>query len=100
MLCNFRYIPPSPSCLIQDITEIMHNEQTQENSSIEENDNPDPDRKIKVEEFDCKENYPDQNDVSKFINSAWDSSEVSYLAETPVCIIILIMFNQFYNKGN
>ena len=73
------YVPPSPSRLEQDITEIMHKEQSAD--SMNESDLR-GETDVKKE----KENeQPAEKKIKAFDNS-WESSDISYLAETPVSL--------------
>lgn len=67
------YVPPSPSGIVQDITEIMVQEEQSSSESGGANDT------VKANESETKENkQPTQTTFN-----TWDGSDISYLAETP-----------------
>lgn len=82
-------MPPSPNRLVEDITEIMHKERSIEEKSTDSfnDDSKMSEQDIKKEkdnENDAKENEePAQKKIKNFDNS-WESSDISFLAETPV----------------
>lgn len=71
------YVPPSPTRLDEDITEIMHKEQSADSMNESDLD-------VKKE----KENEQPPEKRMKAFENSWESSDISLL-ETPVRIYIL-----------
>lgn len=77
-------MPPSPNRLVEDITEIMHKEQSIELSD-ENNESKAENVDIKKEnDADYKENEQPASKKMKTFDNSWESSDISFLAETPV----------------
>jgi hypothetical protein len=74
-------VPPSPNRLVEDITEIMHKEQSIDENNESKTENVD----VKNEnDADYKENEQPAAKKMKTFDNSWESSDISFLAETPV----------------
>lgn len=88
-----RYVPSSPGCLVEDITEIMNKEKLNDSTTVEyKNDassgaskvthNP---KRLSFENAGSSQQAPKK--AKKSLEAGWDSStasDISYLIETPV----------------
>lgn len=77
------YVPPSPNGLNEDISELM---QKEEDSVSEINE-----AEKREGDADYKENEQPAKKVKTFDNS-WESSDISFLAETPVRLLNIFSF--------
>lgn len=81
-------MPPSPNGLNEDISELMQKEITiDESDSISEQNDSKVESNNKKEadgEADYKENEQPPSKKVKQFDTSWESSDISFLAETPV----------------
>jgi transcriptional activator Myb len=82
-------VPPSPARLAQDITEIMQNEQFEsdkDNTANESQESSNRNSSSYDSQSSKNDNASKQNlqKQQKQFENSWESSDMSYLAETPV----------------
>lgn len=97
-----RYVPSSPGCLVEDITEIMNKEKLNDSTveykkeinvpsgASKVTHNP---KRLSFENAGNSQQAPKK--AKKSLEAGWDSStasDISYLIETPVIFLSLIAF--------
>jgi transcriptional activator Myb len=87
MTMYFRYVPPSPARLAQDITEIMQNDQLEnDKDAASETKIPFQKQISNDSHYQRIENTSKLQQHQKQLENSWESSDMSYLAETPVSV--------------
>lgn len=92
LFCFRRYVPSSPGCLVEDITEIMNKEKLNDSTVEYKNEVPggaskvthNP-KRLSFENAGTSQQAPKK--AKKSLEAGWDSStasDISYLIETPV----------------
>lgn len=89
------YVPSSPGCLVEDITEIMNKEKLNDSNGVNENNVPNAASKVthnpkrlSFENAGTSQQAPKK--AKKSLEAGWDSStasDISYLVETPVSFL-------------
>lgn len=92
----YRYVPSSPGCLVEDITEIMNKEKLNDSTVEYKNENSissgaskvthNP-KRLSFENAGSSQQAPKK--AKKSLEAGWDSStasDISYLIETPVSL--------------
>lgn len=98
LFLNYRYVPPSPAGLVEDIAEIMHKERQEEdsiNESMYETDSSmitagktAENNNKKAATDDAKDSATNKR-VRKSLETTWETStDMPYLAETPVRFLL------------
>lgn len=79
------YVPPSPNRLEEDITEIMHKEQSNEGSDTQSESNA-------TKQDDAKTNDQPSQKKMRTLTDSWESSDISFMVETPVSCFTFFFF--------
>lgn len=94
------YIPSSPARLVEDITEIMNQEHLEnsmsdsvyDNSKLLNNDPPNSQKRLSYDNAEkCGNNVPPKK-AKKTFEESWDSSDIPFAVETPVCSPFFFFF--------